>query len=214
MSGLGGQMSNMVLVLGLVQLAKHLNLEDPTRVQWVLIGFVASNVLILGGCYYLKYLIMRKNDDGALKYTEPASPGNPQGREVETTVRDYDLGEVSKQINSVLLTLGMLGFMHYQWGFVQPLFLQSVLPIKSFVTSNLVRIHILGRAAEGPLQRPWRPENPLGKLGEAMSSQQAVANTPDTPRFEELSSSESSVAESSDEEVTSDAEITEDKKTQ
>ncbi|KAJ1959448.1 phosphate transporter (Pho88) [Dispira parvispora] len=214
MSGLGGQMSNMVLVLGLVQLAKHLNLEDPIRVQWVLIGFVVSNVLILGGCYYLKFLIMRKNDHETLKYMEPASPGNPQGREVETTLRDYDLGEVSKQINSVLLTLGMLGFMHYQWGFVQPLFLQSVLPIKSFLTSNLVRIHILGQAAEGSLERPWRPENPFGKLGEAVTSQQTVANTSTAPRFEELSSSESSEDESSDEEVTSDAESVKDKKTQ
>ncbi|KAJ1994840.1 phosphate transporter (Pho88) [Dimargaris cristalligena] len=212
MSGFGGQMSNMVLVLGLVQVAKHLNLEDEGRSSLVIFGFAASNLVILLGCLYLRVLIKQKNDLTALKYKEPASVSHPQGQDVETTFRDHDLAEVDKQMKSVAITMAMLGFMNYKWGFIQPLFLQSVLPLKTFFTSNLVKIHLFHKAAVGDLTRPWKAENPFEKLTQAAGANNdttaPAVEASGLPKFEELSAtssgsevSDSDAADSDDEET-------------
>ncbi|KAJ1928082.1 phosphate transporter (Pho88) [Tieghemiomyces parasiticus] len=209
MSGMASQMSNMVLVLGLVQVAKYLNLEDSHRAHLVLTAFAVANASILLGSLYLRSVIQRKNDTTPLKHKEAPSLAQPNGREVETTVRDYDLAEADKQIKGAVITVAMLGFMHYQWGFIQPLFLQTILPVKTFVTSNLVRIHLFNQPAEGALQRPWKVENPLEKLTQGLEAPTAETSAA-APKFEELVSSEEddsdSEASSSDDEASSSGE--------
>ena len=48
-----------------------------------------------------------------IKYVQPASPTNPDAQPelVQTTVRDYDLSEVSKGIKGMLPGLAIMGFM-------------------------------------------------------------------------------------------------------
>ncbi|KAJ1981562.1 phosphate transporter (Pho88) [Dimargaris xerosporica] len=203
MSGMSGQLSNMALVLGLVQLAKHLDLEAPERIGYIRLGFAVANLCIFAMCLYLRRVIQQTNDQTPLKYNEPAGLGNPEPKVVETTNRDYDLQEVKKQINSTLMTMALLGFLHYKWGFVQPLFLQSILPLKTFFTSNLVQVHAYKQAAVDRLQRPWRPENPFEKLAAgnarvtdavppaADQSSSEASTVPDSSNYDSESGSES-----------------------
>jgi len=47
--------------------------------------------------------------------------------------------------------------MHLYLGFTNPLLIQSILPVKSALESNLVKIHVFGAAASGgDLKRPWK----------------------------------------------------------
>lgn len=78
------------------------------------------------------------------------------GALVTTTVKDYDLGEVSKLIRSVFMGLAMMGFLHVYMKFTQPLFIQGLMGLKSLYDAKLVQIHILGKPAVGDLERPFK----------------------------------------------------------
>lgn len=77
---------------------------------------------------------------------------------ITTTNRDYDLGEVSKAVRGVLIGLAIVSstflltpiwddadilrniqmvFMHFYLKYTQPLFIQSILPIKSLYESQV-----------------------------------------------------------------------------
>lgn len=69
---------------------------------------------------------------------------------------EYDLQEVNKAYRAQLMGVGMMAFMHLYLGYVNPLLLQSLLPIKSLFESNLVKVWILSKPAVGELKRPWK----------------------------------------------------------
>lgn len=46
--------------------------------------------------------------------------------------------------------------MHLYMGYNQPLFIQSIMPIKSLFDNNEVKIHIRGLPATGDLARPFK----------------------------------------------------------
>ena len=50
----------------------------------------------------------------------------------------------------------MMAFLHLYMKFTQPLFIQGLMGLKALYDAKLVQIHILGRPAEGDLQRPFK----------------------------------------------------------
>ncbi|ORX89470.1 inorganic phosphate transporter [Basidiobolus meristosporus CBS 931.73] len=160
---MNSQLLNMGLVLVLVQVSRKLNLEDEGNKQYVQMAYVTSNALILALSFFIMTRIKAKNDTTPLTYTEP-KPMAQEQTEITTTVRDYDLGELQKQVKQTLISVAILGFIHYKWGYIQPLFLQSILPLKSACETKLFKVHILNKPAEGDLQRPWKVESPFGNL--------------------------------------------------
>ena len=85
------------------------------------------------------------------------------------SIYDYDLAEAKKQFNSVISGLVMMSVMHFWLKFTQPLIIQSLLPWKTFFTLPIIKIRILGYAAEGTLQRPWKTPSPFGDLMNQMN---------------------------------------------
>lgn len=67
--------------------------------------------------------------------------------------------------------------MHLQFKFDEPLLLQAVmLPMQS-ISAPVVRIHLWGHPAVGPLKRPFPEPNPLAALlggGDAAASTEAA----------------------------------------
>ena len=62
----------------------------------------------------------------------------------------------------MLLSFAIIGFLHWKWGVIQPLLLQSIMPLKNIIfDSQLFQIHLFNKAASGTLQRPWKVENPF-----------------------------------------------------
>jgi hypothetical protein len=95
------------------------------------------------------------------------------GQLVTTTVRDYDLSEVSKlvsipsvtdgvpaesvcQLRSVYMGVAMMAFLHGYMKYTQPLFVQAIMGLKGLYDAKPVQVHLLGQKAEGELKRPWK----------------------------------------------------------
>ncbi|KAI0318284.1 phosphate transport-domain-containing protein [Amylostereum chailletii] len=153
----------IAISLGVMQVARKIPFDDPDVLNYVRIGYVASQVILLAVYYYTSYKIKSKNDQTVLKYVEAQNPMNPEsGGLVTTTVRDYDLGEVSKAMRSAYTSLAMMAFLHLYLKYTQPLFVQGVMALKTLYDSKPVKIHVLGQAADGDLKRPFKAGGMFG----------------------------------------------------
>ncbi|KAL0575719.1 phosphate transporter (Pho88) [Marasmius crinis-equi] len=168
---------NLMISLGAMQLARRIDFENPDTLNYVRMGYVAVQAIILGVYYYVSVIVKRKNDQTVLKYVEPASPmgGNDQPKLVTTTVRDYDLGEVSKLLRSAYISIAMMGFLHGYMKFTQPLFVQSLMGLKGLWDAKPVAIHLLGKPAEGDLKRPFKTAAMFGQSTGPQTDNAAIA---------------------------------------
>ena len=97
-----------------------------------------------------------------LKYVEPAPLGSTEEPKlVTTTVHAYDLDQLKTAWRGQLTGIGMLLFMHLYLKYTNPLLIQSMIPLKGALESNLVKIHLYGRPASGDLKRPFKAANNL-----------------------------------------------------
>ncbi|KAG2017295.1 inorganic phosphate transporter, variant 2 [Coprinopsis cinerea AmutBmut pab1-1] len=154
---------NLVISLGAMQLARRIPFDDPVTLNYVRLGYVVVQLIALATYYYLSTVVKKKNDQTVLKYVEPAAPmsGEP-GKVVTTTVRDYDLQEVSKLLRSTYTGLAMMAVMHLYFKFTQPLFVQSLMGLKNLYDAKLVAIHLLGKEPSGELSRPFKTAGMFG----------------------------------------------------
>lgn len=117
-------------------------------------------------------------DMTTLKYVEPAPMGSSEeGKLVTTTIHAYDLSQLKTAFRGQLMAIAMMGFMHLYMKYTNPLLIQSIIPVKSMLESNLVKIHIYGQPASGDLKRPFKaPGNFMSAMqgGPAASDKKAV----------------------------------------
>ncbi|KAJ2775568.1 phosphate transporter (Pho88) [Coemansia nantahalensis] len=149
----------LVIIFGTMHVVKKAGLESPEYAPLIRAAYGVTTAAILGLTFYMKGLIAKRNDTTALEYDD-ATPGS-QNERVVTTVAKYDASEVAKLQKSTLFTLAIVVFMHFKFGYIQPLILQSLLPILNLYKNPLFQIHILGKPATDSLKRPWVPENPF-----------------------------------------------------
>ncbi|GAA6052807.1 hypothetical protein JCM3770_006262 [Rhodotorula araucariae] len=148
--------TNLVLSLGAMQVARKIDFEDESVLLYVRCFYVGVQVVTLAIYYFTTLKIKQKNDLKVLKYTEPAKPMSGEGpTQVTTTNRDYDLAETSKAIRGVLMGCLFMGFMHLYMKYTQPLFIQGIMPIKALYDSKILKIHLFGQPATGDLKRPF-----------------------------------------------------------
>ncbi|KAI8072238.1 inorganic phosphate transporter Pho88 [Gilbertella persicaria] len=79
---------------------------------------------------------------------------------------DYDIAEVNKTIKQSAFGILMIAFLHFKFGFIQPLLVQSILGFKTFFMTKEARIHFWGSQPTGDLRRPFRIEAPFGMVNE------------------------------------------------
>jgi len=154
-------MSNPLYNLGIslvaMQVARKIPFDDPDVLNYVRVGYVASQVIILGLYYLTSLRIKGKNDQTVLKYVEaPNAMTKDPGALVTTTVRDYDLAETTKLVRGAYMGIAMMAFLHLYMKFTQPLFIQALMGLKGLYDAKPVHIHILGKPAEGDLKRPFK----------------------------------------------------------
>lgn len=99
-----------------------------------------------------------------MKYVEPAAPlsGQTEEKLVTTTVKEYDLQQVQSAMKGMLTGIAMMGVMHLYMKYTNPLLMQSIMPIKSALEQNIVKIHVFGKPASGDLKRPFKVANMFG----------------------------------------------------
>ncbi|TFK32757.1 inorganic phosphate transporter [Crucibulum laeve] len=160
---MNAQMMNLVISLGAMQVARKIPFDDPIVLNYVRIAYVGVQLAILGVYYYISTVVKKKNDQAVLKYVEPASPmSQDEPKLVTTTVRDYDLAEVSKLLRSAYMGIAMMAFMHGYLKYTQPLFIQSLMGLKGLFDAKPIAVHLLGKPATGDLARPWKAASMFG----------------------------------------------------
>lgn len=101
-------------------------------------GYVCAQLFCFGIYYYTTFVIKKKNDKTVIKYAEPAKPMSSEAPvEVQTTVREYDLAEVTKAVRGLAIGIAIMAFMHFYMKYTQPLFIQSILPVKGLYDSKV-----------------------------------------------------------------------------
>jgi len=149
--------SNLAIVLFLVQVAKKIPMEDPNVLNICRGVYVFSNLIILGLYFYSKLQIDKKNDLTIIKYVEPPPMGSAEEpKSVTTTIAEYDRQQLRSLVRGQLMGVAMMCVMHFYFKYTNPLIIQSIIPLKSAFEGNLIKIHVLGKAASGDLKRPWK----------------------------------------------------------
>ncbi|KAI0537747.1 DNA repair protein [Xylaria digitata] len=178
MAFLNPQITNLIIILGMMQVSKKVPFDDPTVLNGVRALYIGSNVLIAAIYGYVLLQINKKKDLTTLKYVEPAPMGSSEeGKLITTTVQAYDAQQIKANFRSQLMGLAMMGFMHLYMKYTNPLLIQSIIPFKSAIEANLVQIHLFGKPASGDLKRPFK--QPAGFMsglqsGPAQSDKKAV----------------------------------------
>jgi len=177
MFGLSPQITNIVIILGMMQVSKRIPFENPDVLNSVRAMYVVSNLIIAGIYVYIQLQINKKKDLTTIKYVEPAPMGSSEeGKLVTTTVQAYDSSQLKNAFRSQLMGVAMMAFMHIYMKYTNPLVIQSIIPVKGAFESNLVKIHLFGQPATGDLKRPFKQSAGLmaGMGGPAQSDKKAV----------------------------------------
>ncbi|CCF57921.1 hypothetical protein KAFR_0D02730 [Kazachstania africana CBS 2517] len=182
------QVTNLVVMVVMMQLSRRIDMEDPTIVTYIRTAYVVSVVSSYLIYQLVKQKILSKNDTTELKIFTPKNPMNPNDTDKEetTTVRDYDLQQVESAIKSIYSGLAMMGFMHLYLKYTNPLFMQCINPIKSALEHNETKIHLFNHEATGELERPFKTANLMESLfgGQKQEEQEEA----EKPKIEELKS--------------------------
>ncbi|OLL21940.1 Inorganic phosphate transport protein PHO88 [Neolecta irregularis DAH-3] len=170
------QITNLAIVLGVMQLVKKLDLLDSNIVFYLRCLYIASNALIMLSYFIIHLKIKQKNDMTTLKYVETPGPlsGSHEPKLVTTTIKGYDQSELQKAIKGTLTGVAMMCVMHFWFKFTQPLVIQSILPLKSALESNVAQIHLFGKPASGDLKRPFKVTSMFGGTSGPDDSPQAI----------------------------------------
>lgn len=178
MAGLSPQVTNIIIMLGMMQVSKKIPFDDPNVLNGVRALYVFSNVIIALLYLYTQAQINKKKDMTTLKYVEPPPMGSTEeGKLVTTTTHAYDLQQIKNSFRSQMMGVAMMSFMHLYMKYTNPLLIQSIIPLKSALESNIIKIHVFGQAASGDLKRPFKQSAGLmGGLqsGPAQSDKKAV----------------------------------------
>ena len=123
--------------------------------------FLTAQTSIMLINYYIQRRVLSKADSTALAYSEPASWSSPNEKTVETTVQAYDMEKIKEALKQTFSVVALVLCLHMYGGYIRPLVIQSVLPLKNLYSSPLFQIHILGKPATGELQRPFKVASPF-----------------------------------------------------
>jgi len=157
MAGLNSQVFNVVVILAMIPLSKRIDFTDPMVLMGCRAAYITSNVIIGLLYLYVQMSVNKKRDMTTLKYVEPAPMGSSEeGKLVTTTVHAYDSSQLRNLFRTQLMGIAMMAAMHLYMKYTNPLVVQSIIPLKSALESNLVKIHVWGQPASGELKRPFK----------------------------------------------------------
>jgi len=155
--GLSPQITNLVIILGMMQVSKKVPFDDANVLLGVRAFYIISNLIIAAIYLFLQQKINSKKDLTTLKYVEPTPMGSAEEPKlITTTVHAYDSTQLRGLWKAQLMGVGMMGVMHLYFKYTNPLLIQSIIPLKGAFEGNLVKVHLFGQPAIGDLKRPWK----------------------------------------------------------
>ncbi|KAI1321727.1 hypothetical protein EDD11_000003 [Mortierella claussenii] len=155
----------MALVMGSMQITNRLDLEDTNTKQLILGAYVASQLVVLGISFIIQRKIQAKKDTTVLKYLDQPKPfSGEEAKVITTTHMAYDQEQNAQAQKQALIGLVVMVILHFKFGVIRPLVVQSILPVKNALQSKFAQVHLFNKPAEGDLKRPWKADNPFAAL--------------------------------------------------
>ena len=162
------QIRNLLLALVLYKWAGRLDPQDERVILGARTAYLAFLVVALGINYLLRARVRAARDGRVLQMPRRPTMENPRpaaGETEQVSVQQYDESLLKAARTQLLMQTAFLAFFHWKMGAITPLVLQAVMGVFRQFDDPLVKIHLLGHAARGPLERPFKPEpNPLMQL--------------------------------------------------
>jgi len=157
--------SSMLYVLPVVFLVQKIDFTEPTNVLIAQTVFGVVQGLVLLICAYIYLKIKTRNDQARVTVPPAATPfgGATTGEAQHTTVRDYDISQLRKFAQQVVIGICIAIFLFVKWNIVPPMAIQCVLNPMNLFGNPLFKLHVLG-ASPASHPRPFPEENPLGGL--------------------------------------------------
>ncbi|UKZ68343.1 uncharacterized protein TrAtP1_009382 [Trichoderma atroviride] len=119
--GISPQITNLMIILGMMQVTKKIPFEDENVLNIVRAVYIGSNLIIAGIYFYIQLQINKKKDMTTLKYVEPAPMGSSEeGKLVTTTICAYDLNQLRQAWRGQLMGVAMMSFMHLYMKYTNP----------------------------------------------------------------------------------------------
>ncbi|CCD22941.1 Snd3p NDAI_0A07870 [Naumovozyma dairenensis CBS 421] len=184
---MNSQVSNIVIMLVMMQASRRIDMENETNIFYIRAAYGTSFIIGFLIYQFARRKIISRNDITELKYKHKEQGTNKEV-EIVTTVKEYDLQEIDAAIKSTFTNLAMMGFMHLYMKYTNPLFMQSISPIKSALEHNEVQIHLFSKAATGDLKRPFKTPSLMDSFmnaGAGATAQSADVDE-ELPKIEEI----------------------------
>ncbi|TPX64823.1 hypothetical protein SpCBS45565_g05597 [Spizellomyces sp. 'palustris'] len=156
--------------------ANRFDLDNEANVHYLRAAYMGMQVIVAIVLFIVYRRVLAKKDETPLVYTEAKNPMDPKNVDtIRTTIKDYDITKLKETLRGQVVAMAILGFIHYKWGYLRPLLLQSVLGLRTLYQAQLVQVHILGKPATGDLARPWKAASPFGQPPTAVSEKELKA---------------------------------------
>ncbi|KIM99052.1 hypothetical protein OIDMADRAFT_19967 [Oidiodendron maius Zn] len=154
---LSPQITNLVIILGMMQVSKRIPFDDPQVLMLVRGAYVLSNLIIVAVYAYTHMKINKKKDLTTLKYVEQPQMGSAEEPKlITTTVHQYDVDQMKSLYKAQAMGVAMMAVMHLYFKYTNPLLIQSIIPLKGAFEGNMVKIHLFGQPAVGDMKRPFK----------------------------------------------------------
>lgn len=142
----------MIIVMGL----QKINLEEMGIVPHIRIAFATTIVALCALLYhtYNKCANGPQKDD-RVKVKAQEQFGNEVAPATECSVAEYDQGKIMDLVKQVCIGAAVCSGIHYKWEYAVPLVMQCIMTPMTVFESPVIQIHVLGKAAEGDLSRPF-----------------------------------------------------------
>lgn len=178
--------TNIVVMLVMMQVSRRIDLENETNIMYVRTAYIVSVSLAYLVYFVVKQKIIAKNDQTKIVIHTPKNvmKNEPEKTE-EKTVVEYDVAEIDAAIKSLFSSVGMMALMHFGFKFTNPILMQCLTPIKGALEHNETKIYLFGSKAEGALKRPFKTQGMFDAFLNKGSETETTA-TEDKPKIEEL----------------------------
>lgn len=182
-------MSNLYASLGVMLLARKVDLFHPTVVRIARFAFISYLVLHQLFLFYVRIQAKRNNDRTPIELKNPLSSmlqnqlgglesgGNSMMKNMassflssKSTVLEYDLKQTRGMQSGLIFNMLLMWFLHFKMAQVQPLLIQTANGLMALVYSPLFQIYVLGRNLERPFKNPT-----MKKLEDMTAAQSATA---------------------------------------
>lgn len=153
------QIFSMAFFMVLLYAIRYFDLANPEYIVFIRILYFISQLAQLSLSLLVLNIISKKNETATkIVVTEPQKPFSDEPpTSTEMTLQKYDRMKTLDLIKQNLFNCSFVLFLHLKFGYIQPLIPQSILTLKTFFTTPIIKIHLLRFAPIGELSRPFKP---------------------------------------------------------